>query len=252
MLVGSKEYNLVPQKIVRANMLKTIPQSYISNFISKVYDNNYYIQFYAGERLNDCYNIAKTFSDYPDTFLNNRRKEIQFNRQSFTLSVDKWVTVDSVPNGSITLDFSIQYYIHTSNKIPHTIFFRISKSYSDYQKKLEFFIDLLIKKKTIGWHKDTHTEYSTIELPDSSPERSDPNCSTLSVILPVSFVIGTALLLLIFNTVEYNETPAMYIGKRVAMYISNGGSHQAVEYTIGKINNARLQSLDSDQPIVKN
>ncbi len=127
----------------------------------------YYAKFNVIDNYNICKNIAFTFSENSDIFLGKHRKEIQFDDVTFTLSVDEWVECKKCYE--YILKTPIQYYIHTERFVPHTIFFRIRKDASDYKRKLETFIEMLIDKKKIEYFEK---EMLTIEYPNSSDSQN--------------------------------------------------------------------------------
>ena len=112
-------------------------------FYEKYMENTYhFIRYDIKEHKNICIKIAIIFSKYPNIFLGTKRSEIQLDNDSVTLSCNDWIECKSLP--LIEIDFTVEYYIHTLNNFPITIFFRINKNTDHYEENLMNFINYLI------------------------------------------------------------------------------------------------------------
>lgn len=107
-------------------------------------------QFNVETQMSACFTLASKFSDRSDLFAGDHRTMIELGSYQRSLTVDQWVTCNELPDGK--LNFQIGYYIHTEDYIPHTIFFRISKSEENYMEKLTFFVSALL-------NRDYHLEF---------------------------------------------------------------------------------------------
>ncbi len=103
------------------------------------------IKFDVQKNFEDCRTFAFTFSEYPEIFLSTKRTELEFDGVCVTMSINQWVECTSIVRHR--LEYTVEYYVHTFNHVPHTIFFRIKNSENAYKIKLDYFIDSILQKE---------------------------------------------------------------------------------------------------------
>jgi len=124
--------------------------------------NYHFIKYDILKNSNECKKIAIIFSKYPDIFSGKKRTEIQIDDASVTLSTNDWIKCESLP--MCQLDFYVEYYIATIKNLPVTIFFRINKSITDYEDKLNNYLDYLIGKLSITGAEGFSNQQVLIEI----------------------------------------------------------------------------------------
>lgn len=132
-------------------IVKSMTHQISSNWISSIYNiitmKSYFVLSYdIKNNFKECTKFAFTFSKHPKFFLGNSRTEIQFNDINLTLSINNWIECKSVIN--ILLNCIIEYYIHTINNLPSTIYFRIKKTEESYEDKLKYFINYILEDES--------------------------------------------------------------------------------------------------------
>lgn len=202
------KFALSRQQEVQNNMLELTNLGFFGKVLYS-FDNNYYIQFNAGTHLEECNKLARMFSKYPRVFLGEHMTEVQFDNICFTMTVNSWVKINSVPNENIIMDFSIEYYIHTCDHFPHTIFFRINKKEINYEKKIEFFIDCLLQRKCRMSYEqlmeicydqtndETITKTNPIIITNrgyTEPSVINKNKKSLKIFVPLTIIISVIIL----------------------------------------------------------
>jgi len=135
------------QKDIVKCMSGEISTGWLSSVYNTVSAKSYFVVKYdAKDNFKECTKFAFTFSKYPKLFLGNSRTEIQLNDINLTLSINDWVECKSLISG--LLNCSIEYYIHTVNNLPSTIYFRIKNNIESHEEKLKYFINSILEDQT--------------------------------------------------------------------------------------------------------
>lgn len=138
-------YSIVKNSETYNEMIKAT-HPYANKLVKYYQEFNYYtISFDVQNDMQKCIKIATKFSDNTNYFGKNV-VEIQFDEYCYSLSIDMWVNCNVI--GNLNVDTKIQYYIHTKNNLPISIFFRIPKKRNtNYEEKMEYFIRELLEEK---------------------------------------------------------------------------------------------------------
>lgn len=135
------------QKDIVKSMSGQISSGWFSSVYNTVSAKSYFVVKYdAKDNFEECTKFAFTFSKYPKLFLGNSRTEMQFNDVNLTLSINDWIECKSLING--LLNCSIEYYIHTINNLPATIYFRIKNNIESCEEKLKYFINSILEDQS--------------------------------------------------------------------------------------------------------
>lgn len=135
------------QKDIVKSMSGQISSGWFSSVYNTVSAKSYFVVKYdAKDNFKECTKFAFTFSKYPKLFLGNSRTEIQLDDINLTLSINDWVECKSLING--LLNCSIEYYIHTINNLPATIYFRIKNNIESHEEKLKYFINSILEDQS--------------------------------------------------------------------------------------------------------
>ncbi|AYV76976.1 MAG: hypothetical protein Barrevirus6_14 [Barrevirus sp.] len=155
---------IISQKVEQKQIIDEMSQliSPISTIHSKYNSLLYYVLKYnVIDNFDYCKKFVIFFSNNSKIGQGLKRVAMEFDNVAITLSINYWVTVDQLINEQ--LNYKIEYYIHTVNNLPHTIFFRIRNSEESYEAKLKYFIDsiLLLNRLSEGF---TGTGLPTINV----------------------------------------------------------------------------------------